>query len=353
MMLLSTTIRDPLGGSDRGLRGATLGLARSLLYEEPALLRSLVDVKPSGASSPLHHWTPAELAELQWEPLAAAAIDDREWVQSHAAVEGDRLVEAIDAVRRHARLEGKTLSVGDAPVDLRRQVALLPASQAAAAVGWRRNDQLLLDEGWADADLASDACALPDAVLRTAVERVGGAELATKAARAGQIEVLDALGQLRYLSGEAVVLPGGLVTDELGRTVQALCLAQEQLSSVGAQGCAISIGEAVPLSVEHERRVGAVLSRACAELLEGFATGLEQDEALLLELASRPPQHEATRDELAEEARRRQGFALRSRISRKRCLEACRAMCDAWVERPTAAGGTLRRPWKAYIRASG
>ena len=37
----------------------------SLLYEEPALLRSLVAVKPSGASSPLHHWTPAELAELQ------------------------------------------------------------------------------------------------------------------------------------------------------------------------------------------------------------------------------------------------------------------------------------------------
>lgn len=347
MLLLSTTI-DPLAGSDRGLRGATLGLARSLLYEEPALLRSLVAVKPSGASCPLHHWTPAELAELQWEPLAAAALEDREWVQSHAAVEGERLVEAIDAVRRHARLEGKTLIVDDAPVDLRRQAALLSASEAAAAIGWRRNDQLLLDEGWADADLASDAVALPDAVLRRAVERAGGAELATKAARAGQIEVLDALGHLRYLSGEAVVLPGGLVSDELGRTVQALCLAQEQLQSLGAQGCAISIGEAVPLSVEHERRVGAVLSSACAELLDGFATSLEHDQYLLLELTSRPRQ-----DGQEEEARARRGHALRSRISRKRCLSACRAMCDAWVERPTAAGGTLRRPWKAYIRASG
>ena len=179
MLLLSTTI-DPLGGSDGGLRGATLGLARSLLHDEPALLRSLVAVKSTGASSPLHHWSSAELAELQWGPLAAAAVADREWVRSHAAAEGDRLVEAIDAVRRHARRDGETLRVDDEPIDLRRQAVLLSASAAAAAVGWRRNDQLLLDEGWADAGLASDAVALPDALMRQAVALAGGDELADR-----------------------------------------------------------------------------------------------------------------------------------------------------------------------------
>ena len=53
---------------------------------------------------------------------------------------------------------------------------------------------------------------------------------------------------------EAVVLAGGIVSDELGRLAQAYCVTEAQLDAPGgAMGVAINIGEAVPQPVRTAR----------------------------------------------------------------------------------------------------
>jgi hypothetical protein len=87
----------------------------------------------------------------------------------------------------------------------------------------------------------------------------------------------------------------------------------------------MSIGEAVPLSLEVETQAGRVLAEVAETLLQNFPTTLVEDEALL-----------------AQGALPREMAALMFRISRKRLLQECRDRCLAWVDRPTVTGGTLR-----------
>ena len=181
-----------------------------------------------------------------------------------------------------------------------------------------------------------------EATLRRAADDVLGVTPPEKARQGAILEGLRTLGYLPPTTAElgGAVLAGGLVSDELGRHLQALSVTNVELGMFGEAGCVINIGEGVPLSCEHEQRVGRVLCAACDSLLAGFATPLHADEEAL----------EAEPE--GDHASRRLQLSIRSRLSRKRCLAACRASAAAWVERPTATG-TLRRPWKVNIKTSG
>ena len=130
--------------------------------------------------------------------------------------------------------------------------------------------------------------------------------------------------------------PGGTVSDELGQVLQAVALTDAELE-IGEAGAAMMIGEAAPLSLALETRVGVALAAACDAALAAAPTSLDDDEALLARGAT--------------DGRARQ--ALHARLSRKRCLKACATIAQAWVERPTVCGASLRRPWKVHIRTSG
>ena len=146
-----------------GLRAAQLSLTSALL-EQPALLEELCAIPLRGAE-PLHHWEAAELHELQWPPLVAAAARDREWIEQLDTELADtglvdaQFVRSLDAVRRHSYATGAVGTPGSS-------LCLRTASEAmerlgvprgrpsefAAACGWRRNDELLIEEGWANPD---------------------------------------------------------------------------------------------------------------------------------------------------------------------------------------------------------
>ena len=164
-----------------GLRAAQLSLTSALL-EQPALLEELCAIPLRGAD-PLHHWEAEELHQLQWPPLMAAAARDREWIEqldtelADTGLVDTQFVRSLDAVRRHAYSTGAAGAPGSS-------LCLRTASEAlarlavprgrptefAAACGWRRNDELLIEEGWADAELACDAVAISDDVLRRAAD---------------------------------------------------------------------------------------------------------------------------------------------------------------------------------------
>jgi hypothetical protein len=260
----------------------------SALLEQPALLEELCAIPLRGAD-PLHHWEAEELHQLQWPPLMAAAARDREWIEqldtelADTGLVDTQFVRSLDAVRRHAYSTGAAGAPGSS-------LCLRTASEAlarlavprgrptefAAACGWRRNDELLIEEGWADAELACDAVAISDDVLRRAADAPHTTD-----------EVRELLHKFGYLSADGdgpLVLSGGMVSDELGRLAQAYSVTEVELGELGAAGVAINIGEAVSLSMEHERRVGQLLSAACSEVLAGLPTSLAEDEAALLQL---------------------------------------------------------------------
>ena len=301
----------------------------------------------SSDRAPLHAWSDAELDQLQSPALRAAALaaraahapdDALALVRQHAVVAGDELC-LVPALARFARSAptGATLTRCEATGDL---VLLKDATSESVAVssGWRTNDELLLTEGWADPALRSDAAAL------TLNDCVGAADAAFGAAsaalRARQYAVLDQLRQYEYLPAAAdaglLVYPGGTVSDELGQVLQAVALTDAELE-IGEAGAAMMIGEAAPLSLALETRVGVALAAACDAALAAAPTSLDDDEALLARGAT--------------DGRARQ--ALHARLSRKRCLKACATIAQAWVERPTVCGASLRRPWKVHIRTSG
>lgn len=330
-------------------------LAQAVL-QDPAWLARL---ETHEGAAQLHYWSDDELSELQWPPLAAAARRQRaEWAALAAppGVPAERFGAALALAHRHGLVcdgqlwlvPGTTVYARSAPrgAALERcgssgDLLLVGAPDAdgeAATIcsGWRSNDELLLAEGWADGALECDAFALPEAVAREAAcDALGPGGAALREKRDAVVAGLRAYNYLPEGSaGE--VYAGGLVSDELGRYLQALALEEDELAEYQQGGCVILIGEGTPLSVSHERRVGEVLARACELVLGGFATAAPADEALL---------------ETGLAARHRE--AVRSRLSRKRCLAAVLERARAWVERPTAAGGTLRRPWRVHVRTSG
>ena len=144
-----------------GLRAAQLSLTSALL-EQPALLEELCAIPLRGAE-PLHHWEAAELHELQWPPLVAAAARDREWIEQLDTELADtglvdaQFVRSLDAVRRHSYATGavgtpgSSLCLRTASEAMERlAVPRGRPSEFAAACGWRRNDELLIEEGWAN-----------------------------------------------------------------------------------------------------------------------------------------------------------------------------------------------------------
>ena len=146
-----------------GLRAAQLSLTSALL-EQPALLEELCAIPLRGAE-PLHHWEAAELHELQWPPLVAAAARDREWIEQLDTELADtglvdaQFVRSLDAVRRHSYATGavgtpgSSLCLRTASEAMERlAVPRGRPSEFAAACGWRRNDELLIEEGWANPD---------------------------------------------------------------------------------------------------------------------------------------------------------------------------------------------------------
>ena len=150
-----------------GLRAAQLSLTSALL-EQPALLEELCAIPLRGAE-PLHHWEAAELHELQWPPLVAAAARDREWIEQLDTELADtglvdaQFVRSLDAVRRHSYATGAVGTLGSSlclrtasEAMERLAVPRGRPSEFAAACGWRRNDELLIEEGWANPDPKPD-----------------------------------------------------------------------------------------------------------------------------------------------------------------------------------------------------
>ena len=270
-------------------------------------------------------------------------MDAFDIVRCHAlssAGDGYWVVPATASFPRSAPL-GASLAREDGDLVLRSDGSG-DGSITTISSGWRTNDELLLSEGWADESLQCDRVEMSEATLRRAADDVLGVTPPEKARQGAILEGLRTLGYLPPTTAElgGAVLAGGLVSDELGRHLQALSVTNVELGMFGEAGCVINIGEGVPLSCEHEERVGRVLCAACDSLLAGFATPLHADEEAL----------EAEPE--GDHASRRLQLSIRSRLSRKRCLAACRASAAAWVERPTATG-TLRRPWKVNIKTSG
>lgn len=312
-------------------------------------------------------WTQPELSELQWPALEDAAREQaeerRKLAEAHGG--GAALEAALEVTHAHALpcagelwlVPGAAALPRAAPhgACLERSALgdelLVIDDDGATAIGsgWRSNDELLLSEGWADGNLSCDAFEIHESVLSNAASSVhSGGNAASDALAAQRASVVAGLARFRYLAEPAQsagpLFAGGYVSDSLGRYLQALALTETELSAEASpaevNACVLSIGEGVCLSVAHERRTGEVLVAACDELLEDFPTSAEEDEATLAGL-----------DEEHGPDRLRQ--ALRSRLSRKRCLADVRARAAAWVERPTAAGGTLRRPWRVHVRTSG
>ena len=177
----SVTVSALSVDASAGLRAAQLSLTSALL-EQPALLEELCAIPLRGAD-PLHYWEAEELHQLQWPPLMAAAARDREWIEQMDTELADtglvdtQFVRSFDAVRRHAYSTGAAGAPGSSLCLRTASEALarlaLPRGQPtefAAACGWRRNDELLIEEGWADAELACDAVAISDDVLRRAAD---------------------------------------------------------------------------------------------------------------------------------------------------------------------------------------
>lgn len=102
--------------------------------------------------------------------------------------------------------------------------------------------------------------------------------------------------------------------------MQVLSLTKEELEQYGIAGCAMNIGETVPLNVDHEQRVGKLLCSSSETLLKQFPTNIAEDEEIL------------KREGLPNRLRQ----SVNSRLSRKRCLKECMDIAKAWVERPTA-----------------
>ena len=91
----------------------------------------------------------------------------------------------------------------------------------------------------------------------------------TLACRGEREKVMLALRRFRYLEDqdELAVLSGGLCSDQLGNVLQVMCLSADELALYGVQGCAVNIGETVPISRQHETRVGMALAAACRHAL--------------------------------------------------------------------------------------
>jgi len=294
-----------------------------------------------------HHWLDSDLAELQWPALSRAARCKRKALQELTHDE----IRAHDIVQQHAlAIDGQEWLI-PACIHLPRtaphggqftrccdtgDLVLLgePGLTRSISSGWRSNDELLLTEGWASASLESDRIELPLESLHIAADVVVGAD----GLKQRRLQVLDGLRDLGYLPDRPFVLANGHASDSLGKVLQALVLSSDEFELYGDRGCVINIGEAVPLSMSQERRVGLLLECSCQQLLGAFETSIEEDEAILVGIES--------------SARSRLKECVRARLSRKRCLLACQNRARVFVEQPTATA-TLRRPWCVNIRTSG
>ena len=277
------------------LTKAHVALALRLMAEKDSLpgAGELFTHRPH---EPLHCWSDQQLESLQSPSLVLLAREERECLkQLHASAQGaeisshpplDVFLAAVDAVRMHSLPCSGSLVLAPATVLLARSVprgatAMLHGTTRdlvikgdgsgglAVSAGWLTNDELLLSQGWALADSATQVVALPEDMLWSAANH--GASTAppvcqvspeewegpvTLASREAREKVIDALRKFRYIEAgdELTVLAGGLCSDPLGNFMQVLCLSEDEVALFGEQGCAVNIGESVPISRRHETR---------------------------------------------------------------------------------------------------
>lgn len=335
----------------------------------------------------LHRWPAAALDELRWPPLAAAAARDSELLEALHAEHGcaaggadlGRFADAFDVCRAYALPHGGALHLLpgiDAFGWSARRGAMLERSGAALRVtcsealaadalvtlsgGWRTNEELLVEQGFACVGLPSDAVSFTRAHALDAAAAVGVLDARTAALRE---DVLGELHRMRYLTAdgdgdELSVLSGGFASDQLGILLQAACISPAELEALGAAassrpalGAAVSIGEGVVLSIGHERRVGAALRALCERGIGVSTADLAADEARLAAIEAGAPRPPGVGPPLGDLSNRL-AEALRARVGRARVLAECAARAAGWAERPTVMA-SLRRPWKANVRTSG
>ena len=328
-------------------------------------------------------WRRSELNELQWPPLVAAAgeraAELRRLAEEHAQADykafgrfkgKQALLVALELVHCHAMKAddgealwfvperashrrsapiGASLTIDAATGDLvfigdgcdtspgSRATQPAPASpnplffflgggsdeergeSFSISSGSKSNDQLLLTEGWADEELSCERFAFPQEALMAAAAEVWTNET-DASARALDSEIhglvvsgLRAGGILPDDDGFGEVFAGGLASVGLMCSVRALALSEDSFEAAGGvQGCveALSTGQSAAFPM-LENRSQRILSCACAHLTRSFPTTAEADARLLVE---------AIAEDSGQLSDHRRIQCLRSRLSRKRCL---------------------------------
>jgi hypothetical protein len=370
----SDVLSEPVGAD------ALPRLAARLLATGAPALRALA------VPDALYRWDTSELRELRSPTLEARVARDRvDLERAHAKHgAGESVLQFVDAValcRAHAielggaihllpgvdtlgrsaphgslRIErtphtGFRFAVGD-------DASVAPHALVSLACGWRTNDELLLESGFALPALASDEVPFELDDLFEAARASGALDARLPGARELSLDIIKQLRGLRYLPADEApcVFAGGIASDSLGMLLQAILVGVDELELLKtdkpALAAAINIGEGVPLSTDHERRVGLALGRLCTHALEVSGVDLRADEAQLLVNERATGRQPGVSLPLGAAPGKRAAEALRARISRARCLTDCAIKCAAWVDRPTAMA-SLRRPWRANIRTSG
>lgn len=188
--------------------------------------------------------------------------------------------------------------------------------------GVKSNDQLLLTEGWADEELACDRFEMPPEVLFAAATEVWSREPSKASsldAVAERQQVLDGLRARGALPSSGsygdVVSAGGYASEALLISARALSLSGGDFESLGGvSGCVAALGETergAPPEVEERAR--RLIAHTCEELLRNFPTTAEED-AQMLEVA--------IGEDSGQLSDHRRLQCLRSRVSRKRCLQS-------------------------------
>ena len=287
------TDKDDSGKLPRGsiLTPTHINLAVRLLSEKETLPGA--DVLFQRRHTPLHRWSETELLELQCETLKEDSLAERTWIREQHASAAlgctarplETFLAAVDAVRVHGLPSSGSLVVAPATCLLERSVPrgatvavdgtgdLVIKSDGGGGLtvsaGWLTNDELLLAGGRALLDCDTESVVLREEVLWEAAEEAARTQPpvcdsspsewdgpVALASRERRTKVVEALRRFCYIqpTDELAVLAGGLCSDPLGNFMQVLCLSEEELALFGEQGCAVNIGETVPISRQHETR---------------------------------------------------------------------------------------------------
>ena len=209
--------------------------------------------------------------------------------------------------------------------------------QVLISYGAAGNEDLLAAYGFVDDENDMDAVEVPAAALAGAARRLAG-EPGAAAQPETDADWAERVALVRRLFGERhfKIFRGG-EEEDLMAAARVLCAARPDFERLRAD--ASGAGWPGPVDLESECRAWAAVATACGELLEGFPTSVEEDEALLaavqqrLELAPAGP---------ARAALERRFGAVLLRALKKAVLREAAARVEYYARTSLALGRLLQ-----------